>query len=78
MQTCKFSYEKRRKSIQSVRVPPITIAVGLHKTGQSPGNRMERGEDAITVGSMQSWLNQTNPRAIQGKWGGLGAIRNQT
>ena len=73
-----LSYEKSRKSIQSVRVPPITIAMGLQKTGQSPSNRKERRGDATAVGSMQSWLNRIDPRAIQRKRGGPGAIRNQT
>ena len=73
-----LSYEKSRKSIQSVRVPPITIAMGFQKTGQSHCNRKERRGDATAVGSMQSWLNRIDPRAIQRKRGGPGAIRNQT
>ena len=53
-----FSYEKCRKSIQSVRVPPITIAMGLQKTG----NPLAIGRNA---GRIRSQWDRCNPGAIR-------------
>ena len=53
-----LSYEKCRKSIQSVRVPPITIAMGLQKTGNPLA--IERN-----AGRIRSKWDRCNPGSIR-------------
>ena len=66
-----LSYEKSRKSIQSVRVPPITIAMGLQKTG----NPLAIGRNAGRIRSQWDWCNpgSIRPTLVQSR--GNGAVQ---